>query len=303
MVENKTIGSKIFDVVNLILLLAITVLCIVPLWYILMISVSEKEAVNAGLVSFWPIGFNLLSYEKIMGETQFFVSFWTSIKRVVLGGLIGVGSILMTAYPLSKTKTQFPARNVFMWILVFCMLFNGGTVPWYLTMKSYGMVDNIWGLVLAGSLPVFNVILVVNFFRNLPPALEEAAYVDGAGPWRTFISLFIPLSKPVIATVSLWIAVNLWNDWTTTLYYVTNEKLFTLQYKLMQLIKESERLQSLLRESAVTGRGAEVAAAAQATPESLVSAQVVITTIPIIAVYPFVQKYFVQGITLGAVKQ
>lgn len=180
MIENKTLGSKIFDVVNCILLILISLLCIVPLWYILMISVSGKEAVNAGLVSFWPIDFNLYSYQKIMGEKQFFVSFLTSVKRVILGGGIGVITILFTAYPLSKTKTQFPARGFFMWVLIFCMLFNGGTVPWYMTMKKYGLIDNIWGLALAGSLPVFNVILVVNFFRNLPSALEEAAYVDGA---------------------------------------------------------------------------------------------------------------------------
>lgn len=293
MVENKTIGSKIFDVVNLILLLAITVLCIVPLWYILMISVSEKEAVNAGLVSFWPIGFNLLSYEKIMGETQFFVSFWTSIKRVVLGGLIGVGSILMTAYPLSKTKTQFPARNVFMWILVFCMLFNGGTVPWYLTMKSYGMVDNIWGLVLAGSLPVFNVILVVNFFRNLPPALEEAAYVDGAGPWRTFISLFIPLSKPVIATVTLFTVVGHWNEFFQGLVLTSKQANYPLQTYIQQMVVSTDFS---------TMNVEQIEQAIKLNNQSLDAAKIFIAMIPILVIYPFMQKYFVKGITLGSVK-
>lgn len=293
MVENKTIGSKIFDVVNLILLLAITVLCIVPLWYILMISVSEKEAVNAGLVSFWPIGFNLLSYEKIMGETQFFVSFWTSIKRVVLGGLIGVGSILMTAYPLSKTKTQFPARNVFMWILVFCMLFNGGTVPWYLTMKSYGMVDNIWGLVLAGSLPVFNVILVVNFFRNLPPALEEAAYVDGAGPWRTFFSLFIPLSKPVIATVTLFTVVGHWNEFFQGLVLTSKQANYPLQTYIQQMVVSTDFS---------TMNVEQIEQAIKLNNQSLDAAKIFIAMIPILVIYPFMQKYFVKGITLGSVK-
>lgn len=294
MIEHKTLSSKIFDVVNLIILLFITILCIVPLWYILMISISEKEAVNAGLVSFWPIGFNVMSYQKIMGESQFFVSFWTSVKRVVLGGIIGVGGIVMTAYPLSKTKRQFPARNIFMWILVFCMLFNGGTVPWYLTMKSYGLVDNIWGLVLAGSLPVFNVILVVNFFRNLPPALEEAAYVDGAGPWRTFFTLFIPLSKPVIATVTLFTVVGHWNDFFQGLVLTSKQVKYPLQTYIQQMVVSTDFS---------TMNVEQIEQAVKLNNQSLDAAKIFIAMIPILVIYPFLQKYFVKGITLGSVKE
>ena len=212
MIENKSLRSKIFDILNIVILIAITLICIVPVWYVLCVSLSSREAVNAGKVALWPVGFNLLSYKKIMGETAFFGSFLVSIKRVLLGTGISMVCILMAAYPLSRTKKQFPKRNIFMWIFVFCMLFNGGTVPWYITMKNYHLMDNIFGLVLGTGLQVFNVILAVNFFKNLPTELEEACFVDGGGPWRTLISIYIPLAKPMVATVALFTMVMYWND-------------------------------------------------------------------------------------------
>ena len=148
MIENKSLGSKIFDILNVVILIAVTLICIVPVWYVLCVSLSSREAVNAGQVALWPVGFNLLSYKKIMGETAFFGSFLVSIKRVLLGTGISMVCILMAAFPLSRTKKQFPKRDIFMWIFVFCMLFNGGTVPWYITMKNYNLMDNIFGLVL-----------------------------------------------------------------------------------------------------------------------------------------------------------
>lgn len=179
MIENKGIGSKIFDVINVVILVLITLICILPVWYVLCVSLSSREAVNAGQVALWPVGFNLLSYQKILGESDFFGSFLVSVKRVVLGTGVSMVCILLAAYPLSRTKKQFPKRDIFMWIFVFCMLFNGGTVPWYVTMKNYGLMDSIWGLVLGMGLQVFNVILAVNFFKNLPVELEEACFVDG----------------------------------------------------------------------------------------------------------------------------
>lgn len=294
MIEHQTLGSKIFDVINLIVLILITLLCIIPLWYILCISLSNKTAVDAGIVSFWPVGFNFFSYERIMGEKAFFVSFWISIKRVVLGGIVGVSCILLVAYPLSKTIRQFPKRNLFMWILVFCMLFNGGTVPWYLTMKNYHLIDNIWGLVLAGSLPVFSVILVMNFFRNLPGALEEAAYVDGAGPWKTFFSIFIPLSKPVIATIVLFTIVGHWNEFFQGLVLSTKQANYPVQTYIQQMVVTTDFS---------TMNVEQIQQALKLNNKSLDAAKVFIAIIPILIIYPFLQKYFVTGITLGSVKE
>ncbi len=294
MIEQKTLGTKIFDILNVLILISITLLCLVPLWYVLMVSLSEKSAVNAGAVTFWPIGFNLLSYEKILGETAFFISFWVSVKRVVLGTLIGVGITLLTAYPLSKTSRQLPHRNAYMWILVFCMLFNGGIIPWYITVRSYGLIDSIWGLVFAGSLPVFNVILIVNFFRNLPSALEEAAYVDGAGPWRIFLQIYIPLSGPVIATITLFTMVGHWNEFFQGLVLNTKQSNYPLQTYIQQLVVNLD----LTRMNTE-----EIKLSSQLNNKSLNAAKVFIAMVPVLIVYPFLQKYFISGITLGSVKE
>ena len=293
MVIHKTAGEKAFDLVNLILLLFISLLCLLPLWYVLCVSFSDKAAVNAGIISFWPIGFNTLSYERILEEAAFFRSFWISVQRVVLGTVVSIGAVLLMAYPLSKTKRQFPHRNLFMWALIFCMLFNGGTVPWYLTIRSYHLIDTIWALVLAGGLPVFNVILVINFFRNLPPALEEAAYVDGAGPWRIFLRIYLPLSGPVIATVVLFTMVGHWNEFFQGLVLTTRQENYPLQTYIQQLVV-SVNMQAMNEE--------QIKLAAQLNNKSLDGAKIFIAMIPILAIYPFLQRFFVTGITLGSVK-
>lgn len=293
MIENKSIGSKIFDFCNVITLVVITLACLIPLWYILMVSLSSKEAVNAGQVTFWPVGFNLLSYHKILGETAFLKSFFVSIQRVLLGGLIGVGCTLMTAYPLSRTQRQFPKRNIFMWTLIFCMLFNGGTIPWYMTIRNYHLIDNIWGLVLAGSLPVFNVIMAMNFFRNLPAELEEAAYVDGADPWISFIKVNIPLAKPMIATIALLTIVSHWNDFFQGLVLNTKQSNYPLQTYIQQMVV-SQDYSSMSVE--------QLKKIIQLNNQSLDAAKIFIAMVPILLIYPFLQKYFVKGITLGSVK-
>jgi len=293
MIENKSIGSKIFDLCNVIILIVITLTCLVPLWYILMVSVSSKEAVNAGQVAFWPVGFNLLSYQKILGEAAFLKSFWISIQRVVLGGIFGVGCTLLVAYPLSKTNRQFPKRNIFMWILIFCMLFNGGTIPWYMTMRNYHLTDNIWGLILSGSLPVFNVIMAMNFFRNLPSELEEAAYVDGAGPWTSFIKVNIPLAKPMIATITLMTIVGQWNDFFQGLVLSTKQSNYPLQTYIQQMV---------VTQNYSTMTVEQIKEMVQLNNQSLDAAKIFIAMVPILIIYPFLQKYFVKGITLGSVK-
>lgn len=293
MIENKSIGSKIFDLCNVIILIVITLACLVPLWYILMVSVSSKEAVNAGQVAFWPVGFNLLSYQKILGEAAFLKSFWISIQRVVLGGIFGVGCTLLVAYPLSKTNRQFPKRNIFMWILIFCMLFNGGTIPWYMTMRNYHLIDNIWGLILSGSLPVFNVIMAMNFFRNLPSELEEAAYVDGAGPWTSFIKVNIPLAKPMIATITLLTIVGHWNDFFQGLVLNTKQSNYPLQTYIQQMV---------VTQNYSTMTVEQIKEVVQLNNQSLDAAKIFIAMVPILIIYPFLQKYFVKGITLGSVK-
>lgn len=293
MIKDNSLGSKIFDVVNVIILALVTISCLLPLWYIFCVSLSSKQAVEAGLVSFWPVGFNLYSYQKLMEEAAFFGAFWVSIKRVVLGTALSLVCIMLAAYPLSRTSKQFPKRNIFMWILIFCMLFSGGTVPWYLTMKNYKLIDSIWGLVLGGGLPVFNVILAMNFFRNLPGELEEAAIMDGAGPWRILTYIFIPLAKPSIATITLFTMVSYWNEFFQGLVLSTKQSNYPLQTYIQQLVVPVDYSTMTLE---------QIAAASQLNNTSLDAAKVFVAMVPVLIVYPFLQKYFVKGITLGSVK-
>ena len=293
MIKDKSTGSRIFDVLNVIVLLAITISCLLPMWYIFCVSLSSRQAVEAGMVSFWPRGFNLNSYKKLVEEAAFFRAFWVSFKRVVIGTAISLFSIMLAAYPLSRTTKQFPKRNIFMWILIFCMLFNGGTVPWYLTMRNYGLIDSIWGLVLGGGLPVFNVILAMNFFRNLPYELEEAAIMDGAGPWRILLHICIPLAKPSIATITLFTMIGYWNEFFQGLVLSTKQANYPLQTYIQQLVVPVDY-------STMTVE--QIAAASQLNNASLDAAKVFVAMVPVLIVYPFLQKYFVKGITLGSVK-
>lgn len=197
MIEERSLISKFYNGFNVILIVAITLLCILPVWYTLVVSLSDRAAVAAGNVFLFPKGFTFSSYETIISDSQFLRSFLISVQRVIYGTIITFIVVLLMAYPLSKTSKEFKHRNIIMWLLIFCMLFNGGIVPWFMTMKSLGLINSIWGLVLGGGLPVFNVILVMNFFRNLPKEMEESALIDGAGPWRILFEYFYRYQHPL----------------------------------------------------------------------------------------------------------
>ncbi|UJF33553.1 carbohydrate ABC transporter permease [Paenibacillus hexagrammi] len=296
MVRETTAASKAFDVILIAILGVIALSCIFPLWYTLMVSLSEKSAAAAGIVRAWPIGFNLVSYQQIMRDGQFFHSFWVSIERVILGASLSFIVTVLMAYPLSKETKDLRSRNVLMWILVFTMLFNGGLIPLYQTVKAYGLIDNIWVLVLSGGLPMFNVILVINFFRGLPKELEEAALVDGAGPWYTLFMLFIPLSVPVLATITLFTIVGHWNEFFSGLVFMTKPDHYPLQTYIRQMVIQIDPSQmntdaeSLKRLSEISN-------------QTLNAAKIFIAMLPILVIYPFLQRFFIHGITLGSVKE
>jgi multiple sugar transport system permease protein/putative aldouronate transport system permease protein len=268
--------------------------CLYPLWYALCLSISDKAAANSGLVTFYPIGFTLISYQEIMKDLMFFNSFWISIQRTVLGTLVTILALITMAYPLSKHRREFRPRNALMWVVIFCMLFNGGTVPWYITVKNYGLIDSIWALVLSGSLPVFNLILMVNFFRGIPRDLEEAAFVDGAGPWKILFSIVVPCSIPVIATIVLFTSVYHWNEFFQGLVLTTNESRYPLQTYIQQLVVNIQT--STLSKDMIENLF-------KLSNKSLNAAKVFIAMIPMLLVYPFLQRYFISGIMLGAVKE
>jgi putative aldouronate transport system permease protein len=294
MVKDNSIGSLLLDGVLVLILCSLALLCILPLWYTLCLSLSEKSYVAAGMVRLWPVGFNFNSYVQIMSDFKFFNSFWISIQRVVLGTICELTVTILMAYPLSRNVKQFRGRNIITWFLVFSMLFYGGLVPWYQTMKSLGMINSIWGLVLGGSVPIFNVILVMNYFRNLPKEIEEAALMDGAGPWNMLFNIFIPLSLPVIATVTLFSVVYHWNEFFSGLILMTRQANYPLQTYIQQVVV-------VINTSAMTPD--ELKRLSELSNQTLNAAKIFISMIPILLIYPLLQKYFITGITLGSVKE
>src|SRR5690625_4131164 len=296
MIINKSLSSKIIDIGLIVILVAIAITCILPLWYTLALSFSSKSAAAAGSVSLWPAGFNLNSYQQLLAETQFFKSCWISVQRVVLGAGLNFIIVPLMAYPLSKTIKDFRGRNVLMWTVIFTMLFNGGLIPLYITVQSYGLMNSIWALVLVGGAQtiVFNIILTINFFRNLPDSLEEAALVDGAGPWYILYKVFIPLSLPVLATVSLFSIVYHWNEFLYGLIFMSREEFYPLQTYIQQLVVQVDP---------ATMTEDQYKKMSELSNRTLDAAKIFIAMIPVLAVYPFLQKYFIHGITLGSVKE
>jgi len=294
MIQTKSVSSKVFDIFNNILMFVLAFSCFYPLWYALCLSLSDKAAANSGAVTILPINPTVQSYKEIMGDWKFFNSFGIAVQRTVMGTVITLLLLIMMAYPLAKTPREFKGKTPIMWIVIFCMVFNGGTIPWYITVKSYGLIDNIFGLVLSGSLPVFNLIVMVNFFRNIPKDLEEAAVVDGAGPWRILFQIVVPVSIPVIATIVLFTSVYHWNEFFQGLVLTTGAEKYPLQTYIKQMVVNIQTT-NLSKE--------QIENMSKLSNKSLDAAKVFIAMLPMLAVYPFLQKYFVTGIMLGAVKE
>ena len=294
MVEKKTLGSFLVKALFVVILVILALSCILPLLYTLALSFSSKSAAEAGLVGFVPVDFTTYAYDEIMKDKNFFHSFWVSIQRVGLALIISLSVLILASYPLAKSKKEFAPRNMLMWTFIFCMMFSGGTIPWYMVMKDYGLANRVFGLAVCGGIPVFNLILMVNFFQGIPKELEEAAMVDGAGPWYILFIIVVPLSKAVIATVALFTLVGQWNEFFQGLVLSTGADHYPLQTYIKQLVFQVDT-------STLTAE--EVKQMSTMSNTTLNAAKIFISMVPILCIYPFLQKYFVSGITLGGVKE
>lgn len=271
--------------------------CLLPLLNILAISFSGSAAVTGNKVGLIPVDFTLAPYTKMLEDLQFWRSFVISVVRVILQLVLNMVLVVLMAYPLSKPKREFRERGLCMKILVFAMLFNGGMIPTYLVVKNLGLLNSVWALVLPGAVPIFNVILVMNFFAEVPKSLEEAAVIDGASPFQVLYKVYIPCSVPVLATVALFSIVGSWNDFFSGLIYITKVR----NYPLMTYIQSLNINIADLLKAGVSANS--LVNAAQLSNKNLNAAKIVVSTIPLIAIYPFLQKYFVTGIVVGAVKE
>jgi len=281
-----------FDIVNYIALAAVSLLCLIPIWHIAMVSLSGEGPANQYIVGLVPIEFNLHAYANVLQQGKFWDAFGVSVTRVALGGLLNFLLTVMMAYPLSKESSYFKGRNVYIWALVFTMLFNGGLIPTYMVINELHLIDTIWALIVPGAVPVFNVILMINFMRQLPKELEEACLVDGASQWAIMTRIYVPLSLPVIATVTLFSVVGHWNSWFDGLIYMNQTSNYPLQTYL-HVVLASRNLVNADENSVM----------ATLTNRSAISAQIILASLPILVVYPFLQRYFIHGIVMGSVKE
>jgi putative aldouronate transport system permease protein len=259
--------------------------------HLLMVSLSASAPANAGLVTFWPMGFTFDAYVKTFDNPNFLASLWVSVKRTVIGTSLGMFVNLMAAYALSKENDALRGRNVYLWYFVITMLFSGGLIPSYVLIMKLGLMNTLWALILPGLVSVYNMILLLNFFRTVPKELEEAAFIDGAGQLRTLWTVYLPISMPAIATISLFTMVGHWNSYFDGLIYIKdNEKLPLASF-----------LQTIIIQMDFSKLDPETVA--KLSQRTLKASQIFIGALPILLVYPFLQRYFVKGIVIGAVKE
>jgi putative aldouronate transport system permease protein len=294
--HKQTISRKLFVVFNASLLTVITLLGIIPFVHLLAISLSSNTAAMAGEVKLWPVGFTWDSYVYLGDKVEFFRSLWVSIERVALGTIVNMLLVFITAYPLSKSNDQFKFRTIYVWFFAITMLFSGGLIPTYIVVKETGLINSIWALILPGALNVWNLVLVLNFFRAIPRELDEAAKMDGAGHLRVLLQIYLPVSLPSIATIGLFTIVGHWNSWFDGILYLNSPEEYPLQTYLSTLIMSiNDQMSSMTLE--------QLEAMENLSEKSLKTAQIFMGALPIMLVYPFLQKYFVKGMTMGSVKE
>lgn len=289
----QTIGPKIGSIIIVILLFMIAVLCLAPIIHVIALSLSNSSSVMAGYVTLFPVDITLSSYRILALRPDFFVSFRMSLFRVLLGLMVNMTIILITAYPLSKGNSEFRGRTAYAWYLIITIIFYGGLIPTYMIVSKVGLVDSIWALILPGAVPVWNIVLMLNFFRNLPKEIEESAFIDGANHFIVLRKLYIPLSMPAIATIALFTIVNHWNSWFDGLIYLNSPSMYPLQ-TFLYMVGASVTLGSTTTENVEYMR--------EISDKTIRSAQIVLAMIPVLIAYPFLQKYFTKGIVMGSVK-
>ena len=280
---------RVFQVFNTVLMILILFITLYPFVYLVAQSFSSDAAVSAGQVTFFPVDFTLDTYKYLLKDDSFVKYYGNTILYTVVGTLISVIGTALLAYPLSKPRLRL--NKFFTPFVVFTMYFTGGIIPNYILVTQWlGLQDSMLAIILPGAISTFNLLVMKSFFAGLPEELEEAASIDGMGVYGIFVKIILPLSKPILATMALFYMVGMWNEWFAPMMYLDSRDKWPIALWVRQLVEGANNTE--------IGSSAE-ASSVQAT---LKSATMVLTSIPIICVYPFVQKYFVQGMTIGAVK-
>lgn len=287
----QTIGDKIFNYINIVFLTVFALLCLLPFINIIAVSLSDNSAIISGKVFLLPVGMNITAYKTVFTDLTMIRSFGFTVILTLLYTAITMLMTILCAYPLANKKLK--GRTAFLLMITFTMYFSGGTIPSYLLISGMNMLNTIWALILPGAVNTFNMIVMKSFFSSIPAGLEESARIDGAGHFRILFSIVLPLSLPIIATLSLFYAVGRWNGFSDALFYINDTKMYPLQLKLRQLISLNnvdQMMNDLNEEKQLV------------IPETIKSASIMFATVPILLVYPWLQKYFVKGMMVGSIK-
>ena len=294
----KSREDIIFDAINYTFLTLFTLLCVFPFYYVLINSISAHDMVDMGKVMFYPIGIHFTNYVEVLQMERLAMAAWVSLARTVLGTLLALVGASYMAYLF--TKQNMWKRKLWYRLVIATMYFSAGLIPGYMNMRMLGLVNTFWVYVIPGIFPVYNMILIKTYMESLSPALEESAAIDGAGYMVRFTRIVLPLCIPILATVALFSAVGHWNSFMDTLLYVTDYRLNTLQYLLYQYINEARNLAAQIASGNIGV--SEIDPSKVVSPTSVQLTVTIVVVFPILCVYPFLQRYYVKGIMIGAVK-
>ncbi len=291
MAIKESAGDRAFKGIVAVLVVALALTCIIPFINLLAISLSQTRPVISGKVSLWPIGLNTAAYKAILSNGLLVKSLWFTIRMTFLYTLFCLTATVLCAYPLSRTDLK--GRSVIWIYVLFTMYFGGGMIPTYLVINQLKLINTIWALILPGLISTYNMVLMKSYFSSLPDALEESAVIDGANDFQILIRIVLPLSKPMLATIALFYAVGRWNALTDALLYINKPDMYPLQLRLRQIIDQNQ----------VTGIINDIQEERDnIVAETVKSASIIFSMVPILMVYPFLQKYFVKGVMIGSIK-
>ena len=299
MVKDNSLSSKILDIVIYVSLILLVIVTLYPIIYILSVSLSSSEAYESGKVVLLPVGTNLGAYKVVFKAGTVPRAVFNSVLYTVLYTVLSLLFTTSMAYPLSRAKERVPFKSFFGKLVVFTMFFSAGIVPNYLVVKYLGLMNTMWALILPVVVTTYNLVVMRSFFEGIPVDLEEAAFIDGANEIVIFFKIMLPLAKAAIATVGLFYAVYMWNSWFTAMLYIKDSSKYPLQLIIRQIIMQNQMAAEL---AALGDTSMQDALGGATNTETVKYATLFVSIVPMLIVYPFIQKYFVKGVMVGSVK-
>lgn len=284
--------ARLYDGIIIFIILLAVLVCLFPVLHVASVSLSSNSAIINDRVGILPVELNLQSYQTVFTNVPLLQSMLITVTVTVVYTVLGMTLTVLAAYPL--TKKWLPGRNILLFVFLFTLFFGGGDIPNYLLVQQLGLLNTLLALILPAALSIWNLIILKTFFTSIPESLMESAHIDGANEFTILLKIVLPLSLPVIASLSLFYAVSKWNSFQDALYYITDKGLEPLQLKLYNIVMDLEAPDIAIQEGAMTQTNLY--------PESLKAASVMFATIPIVCIYPWLQRYFIKGLTVGSIK-